>query len=221
MGCCISDPVEPIVQRELDVPNKVLILGSYGSGKTTLYKQLRYIHGDGYSDTDKQSFQNSIWVLMVGALQTMIKILEDEDFEYNLFDDEAERKQTLSLVNLQLHDSFDFILNMEPDGQASIEMSDQLVHHIKRLWNDRPFQIVFDKRYKVSAEIYDSTEHFMNNIERVCDKNYIPTDEDVLMWAYPTYGMHERVFKIGSNPDLFRFVDAGGFPNGLYVCVSQ
>ena len=55
----------------------------------------------------------------------------------------------------------------------------------------------------------------MNEIDRVCDKDYIPTDEDLLLVRYRTLGMTEKVFKMGAKPDIFKFVDVGGQRNGM------
>ena len=57
----------------------------------------------------------------------------------------------------------------------------------------------------------------MNNIDRVFRKNYIPTDEDLLLIRYSTLGMTEKIFGMGPKPDIFKFVDVGGRPNGMTV----
>ena len=54
----------------------------------------------------------------------------------------------------------------------------------------------------------------MDEIDRVCNKNYIPTDEDLLLVRYRTLGMTEKLFRMGPKPDIFKFVDVGGQRNG-------
>lgn len=59
----------------------------------------------------------------------------------------------------------------------------------------------------------------MDEIDRVCNKNYIPTDEDLLLVRYRTLGMTEKLFRMGPKPDIFKFVDVGGERNGTIVTV--
>ena len=225
MGNCLTggDATDMGVQKEMNAAakqdanvNKLLFLGAGGSGKTTLFKQLQYIHGDGYSDSDKQKYCAPIWEQMVDALQTMIKVLTDDDNEYHVFDDEKERENCK--IDESLTASVDFIINM--DGQSGIEMSEELANHIKKLWSDDAIQKVYSRRAKCC--VADSTAHFMNGIDRICDKNYVPTDEDLLLVRYRTLGMNEKEFKIGVKPDIFKFVDVGGQRNGMHlnlICV--
>ena len=159
MGCCqAGDADNARVQKELDQAqaqdqreNKLLFLGAGGSGKTTLFKQLQYIHGDGFGDADKQKFQAPIWEQMIDGLQTMIKVLTDDDNEYNVFDDAKEREDTK--INPQLQNSVDFILGM--DGQSGVEMSEDVAGHIKALWQDEAIQKVYELRAKCC--VADST----------------------------------------------------------------
>ena len=91
-----------------------------------MFKQLQYIHGDGFGAADKQKFQAPIWEQMIDGLQTMIKVLIDEDKEYNVFEDAKERENTK--INPDLQVSVDYILGM--DGQSGVEMSVEVASHI-------------------------------------------------------------------------------------------
>ena len=221
MGCCasineldiknIQDLDETPASGKSDKKFKILLLGNYRSGKTVLFTQLQYIHGDGFDNETRKKFRDRIYQQLVDELQSMISVLTDnsDEPEYDVFIDEIERDQTK--IDPGLQNSVDYIF--EISRRSNVTIRDELAQHIERLWNDEAIQLVFDRRAK--AGICDSTQHFMNNVRRICDKNYIPTHEDVLLVEYRTMGLIEKVFKIGPECDTFKFVDVGGVPIGL------
>ena len=44
---------------------KLLFLGSGGSGKSTLFKQLRSLHGSGFGDKDRLQFRDHIYAQII------------------------------------------------------------------------------------------------------------------------------------------------------------
>jgi RecA-family ATPase len=55
---------------------KVLILGSSDSGKSTLLKQLKIMHGGGFSDEEKGFSKKAIVSNIVRAMATLVKLCE-------------------------------------------------------------------------------------------------------------------------------------------------
>jgi signal recognition particle receptor subunit beta len=55
---------------------RIIITGTGESGKSTFIKQMRIIHGSGYSDEDKKSFEKLIYQNIFMAMQSMIKAME-------------------------------------------------------------------------------------------------------------------------------------------------
>ena len=222
MGCCISNQVVTkidqhaqvkVVDDEINTVNKVLILGAYRSGKTTLRRHLQYIYSDGFDGDSRKQFRAPIWEQMIDAMNIMIQVLTNDNHVYKAFDDEKERKQTL--INPELQESVDFITRVAHQLQKGFDTSyaRETAQHMERLWNDKAIQTVFDKRNKIC--ISDSTEYFMKTIKRIFDENYVPTDEDILLVRYRSSGFAERTFEMGPKPDIFKIVDVGGIPNGL------
>lgn len=62
---------------------KLLLLGCGESGKSTFIKQMRIIHGSGYSDEDKKGFCKLIYQNVFMSIQAMIKGMEQLGIEYN------------------------------------------------------------------------------------------------------------------------------------------
>ncbi|KAK9891836.1 hypothetical protein WA026_016635 [Henosepilachna vigintioctopunctata] len=59
-------------RREL----KLLLLGTGESGKSTFIKQMRIIHGAGYTDEDKRGFIKLVYQNIFMAMQSMIKAMD-------------------------------------------------------------------------------------------------------------------------------------------------
>lgn len=86
MECCLSEEakeqkrINQEIEKQLkkDKSNarkelKLLLLGCGESGKSTFIKQMRIIHGSGYSDEDKKGFAKLIYQNVFMATQQMIK----------------------------------------------------------------------------------------------------------------------------------------------------
>lgn len=64
---------------------------------------------------------------------------------------------------------------------------------------------------KSKIQLGDSVAHFMDNIKRVFDNSYIPTDQDILACRVRTTGVSEMQFNV--QDAVFRVVDVGGQRN--------
>ena len=91
MVCCLTESQEEKVQRKTnrkiekqlrqDKHNarrelKLLLLGTGRSGKSTFIKQMRIIHGAGYSDEDKREFIIPVYQNIFIAMQSMIRAMD-------------------------------------------------------------------------------------------------------------------------------------------------
>ncbi|XP_014396712.1 PREDICTED: guanine nucleotide-binding protein subunit alpha-14, partial [Myotis brandtii] len=65
-------------RREL----KLLLLGTGESGKSTFIKQMRIIHGSGYSDEDRKGFTKLVYQNIFTAMQAMIRAMDTLRIQY-------------------------------------------------------------------------------------------------------------------------------------------
>lgn len=95
MECCLSEEakeqkrINQEIEKQLkkDKSNarkelKLLLLGCGESGKSTFIKQMRIIHGSGYSDEDKKGFCKLIYSNVFMSIQSMIKGMEQLAIPY-------------------------------------------------------------------------------------------------------------------------------------------
>ena len=194
---------------------KVLLLGVSRSGKSTLVKQLQSIHGDGFDTRYRKTVRSQIYEVLIESMKEMINNCEhwqdaiedgDEDTEIpHEVKEMIDKTPDVHMLTEDVTDSVDKILST----RNNVEMTEDLCQSMLQLWNHKAIQFSFSFRNIISVP--DSTEHFMNSFTRITDPNYIPSDEDVFLARYHTFGMEEKQFDIDGT--LFKICDVGGRRN--------
>ncbi|RXM33329.1 Guanine nucleotide-binding protein G(q) subunit alpha [Acipenser ruthenus] len=95
MACCLSEEAKEArrindeIERQLRRDKrdarrelKLLLLGTGESGKSTFIKQMRIIHGSGYTDEDKRGFTKLVYQNIFTAMQSMIRAMETLKISY-------------------------------------------------------------------------------------------------------------------------------------------
>lgn len=74
--------------------------------------------------------------------------------------------------------------------------TEQLGKNIADLWEDPGIKKTFEKRNEFQLD--DSSAYFFNNLNRINQPNYIPTEADVLRSRVKTTGIVEMDIKMGN-----------------------
>jgi len=208
MGCCscATSPdrlMDMEVNKEINGDRdraakiqKLLFLGSGGSGKSTFFKQLRCIHGVGFGDKDRRVFKEHISAQIIEQINRSVECIPyhnerlPPDFE------------PLRLTQ-QGQESAKFMEEIGPECLVN----EDIAQHITTLWHEEAIQQIYSNR--AIYHIDDSSSYFFDSIDRIGDiDNYLPTDMDILYVRYRTTGVIESKFSIlGSN---FHIFDVGG-----------
>eukprot|EP01083_Nonionella_stella_P149975 477056_1 len=203
MGCGNSQ--DRRVQEELDAAkriqlkdHKLLLLGAGSSGKSTFFKQLCQIHGKGFQDVE-QARQN-IYDCIIDQMKQLVE-------------------QCLENVNAQDEDGGGYDYTLSPAVQEAatymlspkiprggIEITNEISKLIQTLWASPSIKQSFQTRTNLG--VVDSAPHFFNDIERITNSNYTPTDQDILLVRIPTTGLRSASFNVEKNK--FTIVDVGG-----------
>ncbi|XP_056634397.1 guanine nucleotide-binding protein G(q) subunit alpha isoform X3 [Diorhabda carinulata] len=172
-------------RREL----KLLLLGTGESGKSTFIKQMRIIHGAGYSDEDKRGFIKLVYQNIFMAMQSMIKAMDLLKIQYG---------NSASQEKAELIKSIDY--------ETVTTFESPYVEAIKDLWGDAGIQECYDRRREY--QLTDSAKYYLEEIDRVAARSYLPTEQDILRVRVPTTGIIEYPFDL--DEIRFRMVDVGG-----------
>jgi guanine nucleotide-binding protein G(i) subunit alpha len=205
MGCCGgNDTAEKERSKQLDKQLKedaeksarevkLLLLGAGESGKSTVVKQMTIIHKSGYPEESRKKFINVILnnalVSLSNILQAMKTITPNVEFA------DAARKPDAEKV--LSYEQLDTTVTSLPDGAPEI---------MKALWADAGVQQCFQRSNEY--QLMDSAKYYLDSLDRICEPNFIPDEQDVLRCRVQTTGIVEENF---SHKDLsFRMFDVGG-----------
>uniref|UniRef100_A0AC34RA28 Uncharacterized protein n=1 Tax=Panagrolaimus sp. JU765 TaxID=591449 RepID=A0AC34RA28_9BILA len=168
---------------------KLLLLGAGESGKSTILKQMRILHKDGFSQHDLMSIKPVVHSNCIHSMLAILRAMFHLQIEYS----DPERVQDSQLVFATVHS------NKE-------ELTEELSAAMQRLWKDEGVQECF--RRSNEYQIDDSAKYFFNNLQRLSQADYIPTEQDLLRTRIKTTGITEVLFELKGL--TFRLVDVGG-----------
>uniref|UniRef100_A0A915DUN6 Guanine nucleotide-binding protein subunit alpha n=1 Tax=Ditylenchus dipsaci TaxID=166011 RepID=A0A915DUN6_9BILA len=181
MACCLSEEareqkrinqeIEKQLQRDKRNARrelKLLLLGTGESGKSTFIKQMRIIHGNGYSEEDKRQHIRLVYQNVFMAMQSMIRAMETLDIPY---------------------------------GDVTSEDKANVVRAID-------YENISSFEEPTEYQLTDSTKYYLNDVKRLSQPNYLPSEQDILRVRVPTTGIIEYPFDL--EQIVFRMVDVGG-----------
>ncbi|CDH48751.1 g-protein alpha subunit [Lichtheimia corymbifera JMRC:FSU:9682] len=174
------------IRREL----KILLLGSGESGKSTIVKQMKIIHQNGYSTDELETWRPTVYKNLIECAQVLVNGLEKFDYKFkeekNMY--HAERVKECHAVG----------------GIVTPELSAA----ISSIWRDDVVAQLLDEKDGSDFYLMDSASYFFENAERIGEPDYVPCEQDVLRARSKTTGITETRFKMGQL-DIHMF-DVGG-----------
>uniref|UniRef100_A0A8C7I9L8 Guanine nucleotide binding protein (G protein), alpha transducing activity polypeptide 1 n=1 Tax=Oncorhynchus kisutch TaxID=8019 RepID=A0A8C7I9L8_ONCKI len=162
---------------------KLLLLGAGESGKSTIVKQMKIIHQDGYSLEESMEFVTIIYSNTLQSIMAIVKGMTQLNIGYG---DTAQQDDSRKLMHLA--DTIE-------EGSMPKELSDIII----RLWKDTGIQACYDRVYSPGLDRPPTL---------LVQPGYIPTEQDMLRSRVKTTGIIETQFGL---KDLnFRMFDVGG-----------
>ncbi|CAK5080263.1 unnamed protein product [Meloidogyne enterolobii] len=205
MGLCQSEEAKDQSKRNRSIDNKIrdearaekntfklLLLGAGECGKSTLMKQMRFMHNKGFSEEELLQQRAVVYSNTVHAMADLLKGME----KYNITFRDESRRLDAKLV-------FETIAK----GKEQEAFSDELAVAMKRLWED-PSLNKATYSHALELNLQSSTMHFLDSIDRISNPTYRPSDHDILLTRIRTTGVNEQTFTI--NAMKFRVFDVGG-----------
>ena len=170
---------------------KLLLLGTGDSGKSTIVKQMKIIHGDGYSNEELNSFQS---VVHNNLLTSMTEVIN------------ATEKLNIRLHHLSNQTHAMEIIKFSSSLKPGLVIPSDVGEKMKLLWKDDGLQ----ECLKRAPEYYlsDSAPYYFQRMEEILDPSYTPSEQDVLCSRVPTTGIVETTFT--SSDNTYHLCDVGG-----------
>jgi len=168
---------------------KLLLLGAGESGKSTIFKQMKVIYGDQYSDAERKQ---AIPTVHSNVLQAM-KVLCEQAVVFNLVGQISAKEQ------------FNMIRAIDENGTINVVVGDA----VKALWLDAGIQAVWERR--ADFQIIESVKYYFNKIDIIKMPDYLPDKDDILYSRVRTSGIVTERYVIDGT--IFEMYDVGGQRN--------
>uniref|UniRef100_A0AAZ3SW10 Guanine nucleotide-binding protein G(Olf) subunit alpha n=1 Tax=Oncorhynchus tshawytscha TaxID=74940 RepID=A0AAZ3SW10_ONCTS len=175
-----KDPLKEL-KREYKQTHRLLLLGAGESGKSTIVKQMRILHVNGFNAEEKKQKIQDIRKNVKDAIVTIVSAM-------------STLKPPVSLAN--------------PEDQFRIEYikSIEFFDHAKKLWDDEGVKACFERSNEY--QLIDCAQYFLDRIDSVRQGDYTPTDQDLLRCRVLTSGIFETRFQV--DKVNFHMFDVGG-----------
>ncbi|XP_062842746.1 guanine nucleotide-binding protein G(i) subunit alpha-2a isoform X1 [Trichomycterus rosablanca] len=204
MGCTVSQEDKAAVECSKAIDRllredgekaakevKLLLLGAGESGKSTIVKQMKIIHEDGYSEEECRQYRAVVYSNVIQSIMAIIKAMSNLKINY----EESSRA-----------DDARQLFAMAAEAEEKGIFPEELSGAVARLWADGGVQNCCTRSREY--QLNDSATYYLNDLQRIAKADYIPTQSDVLRTRVKTTGIVETHFTFR---DLhFKMFDVGG-----------
>ena len=167
---------------------KLLLLGAGDSGKSTFVKQMKIIHGDGYSIDELKNFTS---VIHGNLLSSMVEVIKAMDKLNITLHNPSNKASAAKIVDLPT-----------PLEYIPLEIGEKMI----LLWQDYGFQECL--KHAIEYQLSDSALYYFKRMEKILNPSYVPNQQDVLQSRVRTTGAVETSFQ-RSNV-TYSLCDVGG-----------
>ncbi|XP_061183074.1 guanine nucleotide-binding protein G(s) subunit alpha-like [Saccostrea echinata] len=172
---------------------KLLLLGTGESGKSTLTKQMKIIHINGF---DMRERLDKVCDIRKNIKESIVVLLL------------AMNQLEIPLENRDIFSSQEFIL--QEAGNPEIHRTNEFLEHAEKLWTDAGVQECYSRSHEF--QLIDCAKYFLDKIHEIKSPAYVPSDQDILRCRCVTTAIQHVEFGIpdGGNQVKFNVYDVGG-----------
>ncbi|CAD5208946.1 unnamed protein product [Bursaphelenchus xylophilus] len=190
----VNKQIDEQLQKEKQVlraTHRLLLLGAGESGKSTIVKQMRILHINGFNEKEKREKIQDIRRNVRDSITVIVKSMSEIDPPVQLDnpENEASKRYILDEAN-------------EPD----FEYPQVFYDHAKNLWADKGVQACFERSSEY--QLIDCAKYFLDRIDEVRNPEYNPSEQDILRCRVMTTGIFETKFEV--EKVRFHMFDVGG-----------
>ncbi|EZF74099.1 hypothetical protein H105_04115 [Trichophyton soudanense CBS 452.61] len=154
--------------------------GSGESGKSTIVKQMKIIHQNGYSIEELSMYRLTVYKNLLDCAKSLVWAMHQFEIQPS---------------SAKVRDFMDYLLdyNIDPDPNVALEL--KVGDAITYLWNDPSIPAVLERQNEFY--LMDSAPYFFEEAKRITMPDYIPNEADVLRARTKTTGIYETRFTMG------------------------
>lgn len=171
--------------------HRLLLLGAGESGKSTIVKQMRILHVNGFSEEEKKQKIEDIKKNIRDAILTITGAM-------------STLTPPIALEHPANQNRVDYIQDVA--SQHDFDYPPEFYEHTEILWKDRGVQACFERSNEY--QLIDCAKYFLDKVHIIKQPNYTPTEQDILRCRVLTSGIFETRFQV--EKVNFHMFDVGG-----------
>lgn len=169
--------------------HRLLLLGGGESGKSTIVKQMKILHINGFTEVERKEKILLIRQNVRDAITSICVAIENIGLEPESMNGTGKT-------------AYDYMLNIP----AEFEYPQIFYDHVMTLWSDSLVQECYDRSHEY--QLIDSAKYFLDKVNVIRKDTYEPSDQDVLRCRVLTSGILETKFEV--DRVNFHMFDVGG-----------
>jgi guanine nucleotide-binding protein G(o) subunit alpha len=177
--------------KQKDAVIKILLLGAGDSGKSTILKQMKIMHQDGFSNEEVTLYAR---LCRKNLLQTVHSIVH----MYTKYNMEFSDERTSECTELLASSTF------AKSGENCATQKE--LEAIEQLWGDSSVKHALSTTTKL--KFLDSAPYLLNRAREILAPTFVPTNQDILRTRLPTTGIIQTHFTVNGTP--IQIYDVGG-----------
>ncbi|KAI1722557.1 g-protein alpha subunit domain-containing protein [Ditylenchus destructor] len=178
-------------KQVLRATHRLLLLGAGESGKSTIVKQMRILHINGFNEAEKREKIQDIRRNVRDSITVILKAMDEIDPPVKL-DDPSNEASKQYLLSLNPTHDFDF--------------PQVFYDHTLKCWADKGVRTCFERSNEY--QLIDCAKYFLDKVNEVRQTDYNPSEQDILRCRVMTTGIFETKFEV--DKVRFHMFDVGG-----------
>uniref|UniRef100_A0A914GWQ2 Guanine nucleotide-binding protein G(s) subunit alpha n=1 Tax=Globodera rostochiensis TaxID=31243 RepID=A0A914GWQ2_GLORO len=179
-------------KKVLRATHRLLLLGAGESGKSTIVKQMRILHINGFNEQEKREKIQDIRRNVRDSITVILKAMDDIDPPVRVDSPATEPSKA-------------YILAL-PASTSPDEYPPELYDDVVKCWADPGVQLCFQRSNEY--QLIDCAKYFLDKVDVLRKSDYDPTEQDILRCRVMTTGIFETKFEV--DKVRFHMFDVGG-----------
>ncbi|KHJ45073.1 g-protein alpha subunit [Trichuris suis] len=169
--------------------------GAGESGKSTIVKQMRILHINGFSERERREKVTDIRRNIRDSILVIVRSME-----------ELTPPVYLENPSNAVHMRYILDVASSPDFEFTDVRDEDFFDRVQILWKDQGVQACYDRSNEY--QLIDCAKYFLDKVAEVRQVDYTPSEQDILRCRVMTTGIFETKFEV--DKVRFHMFDVGG-----------